>query len=126
VVLALKNPEIQFTVVDISSERIEAWNSTRIPVYEPGLFDILCRVSARHSNFIETTVGVQDTKHTIGNGSSDRDIFERKGNTAGHLASGSDGYRAPNLFFRADVQDAIAAADMVFITVNTPSKVMFS
>lgn len=35
--IALKCPEIQITVVDISAPRIAAWNSDKLPIYEPGL-----------------------------------------------------------------------------------------
>ncbi|KAJ2645919.1 hypothetical protein IWW40_005784 [Coemansia sp. RSA 1250] len=41
-VMALKCPDIQFTVVDIDDTRIAAWNSDKLPVYEPGLDDIVC------------------------------------------------------------------------------------
>ncbi|KAJ2847295.1 hypothetical protein IWW36_003925, partial [Coemansia brasiliensis] len=40
-VMALKCPEIQFTVVDVDDTRIAAWNSDKLPVYEPGLDDIV-------------------------------------------------------------------------------------
>lgn len=33
-VIALKCPEIQVTVVDLSQSRIDAWNSNRLPIYE--------------------------------------------------------------------------------------------
>lgn len=33
-VLALKCPGIQMTVVDQSRERIEQWNSEKLPIYE--------------------------------------------------------------------------------------------
>ncbi|KAJ2808155.1 hypothetical protein H4R20_000983 [Coemansia guatemalensis] len=40
-VMALKCPKVQFTVVDIDSKRIDAWNSDNLPVYEAGLDDIV-------------------------------------------------------------------------------------
>ncbi|KAJ1769717.1 hypothetical protein IW140_005178 [Coemansia sp. RSA 1813] len=40
-VMALKCPGIQFTVVDTDAKRIAAWNSSSLPVYEPGLDDIV-------------------------------------------------------------------------------------
>ncbi|KAJ2861213.1 hypothetical protein GGI22_002512, partial [Coemansia erecta] len=40
-VMALKCPGIQFTVVDMDAKRIAAWNSSSLPVYEPGLDDIV-------------------------------------------------------------------------------------
>ena len=42
-VIALKCPEINVTVVDSNSKKIEAWNGPidKIPVYEPGLEKII-------------------------------------------------------------------------------------
>lgn len=43
--IALKCPEVQVTLVDISSARIAAWNSDKLPIYEPGLKKVVmaCR-----------------------------------------------------------------------------------
>jgi len=73
-VMALKNPQIRFHIVDINQARIDAWMSDTLPVYEPGLDEI-----------------VQQT-------------------------------RGKNLFFSTDVEGAIKEADMIFISVNTPTK----
>ena len=42
-VIALKNPEINVTVVDSNPERIEAWNGPleKLPIYEPGLVEVV-------------------------------------------------------------------------------------
>ncbi|KAJ2310180.1 hypothetical protein IWW54_003330 [Coemansia sp. RSA 2705] len=40
-VMASKCPTVQFTVVDIDARRIAAWNSNKLPVYEPGLDEIV-------------------------------------------------------------------------------------
>ncbi|GKE02234.1 6-phosphogluconate dehydrogenase-like protein, partial [Tanacetum coccineum] len=40
-VIALKWPDIEFAVVDISIPRITAWNRDRIPIYEPGLDEVV-------------------------------------------------------------------------------------
>ncbi|GFQ01440.1 UDP-glucose 6-dehydrogenase 3 [Phtheirospermum japonicum] len=40
-VIALKCPSIEVAVVDISVPRIAAWNSDQLPIYEPGLADIV-------------------------------------------------------------------------------------
>ena len=44
-VIANKCPDIKVTVVDKSEERIQAWNSDNLPVYEPRLYDVVkeCR-----------------------------------------------------------------------------------
>ncbi len=73
-VIANKCPDYKVTVVDISRERIDAWNSNRLPIYEPGL----------------------------------RDRVEKA--------------RGKNLFFSTDIDSEIAAADLIFVSVNTPIK----
>ena len=40
-VIALECPHIEVTVVDINSERIKDWHTDELPVYEPGLYDIV-------------------------------------------------------------------------------------
>ena len=39
--IAHKCPDIQVAVVDINHDRIDAWNSETLPVYEPGLEEIV-------------------------------------------------------------------------------------
>ncbi|WP_205748790.1 nucleotide sugar dehydrogenase [Emticicia sp. CRIBPO] len=76
-VIALKNPGIKVTVVDLNQARINAWNdpdTDKIPVYEPGLGEVVGEARGR------------------------------------------------NLFFSTEVDQAIADADMIFISVNTPTK----
>ena len=73
-VIALKAPDIQVTVVDMNATRIAAWNSDTLPVYEPGLDEVVRQARGR------------------------------------------------NLFFSTDVRGAIAAADIIFVSVNTPTK----
>lgn len=43
--LAYHCPDVTVTVIDISPERIAAWESCNLPIYEPGLLDIVktCR-----------------------------------------------------------------------------------
>jgi len=72
--IAHKCPEIQVAVVDINHERIDAWNSETLPVYEPGLEEI---VSAA---------------------------------------------RGKNLFFSTEVDRYIQESEIIFISVNTPTK----
>jgi UDPglucose 6-dehydrogenase len=76
-VIAQKCPDIQVTVVDLNEKRIAAWNDpdvSKIPVYEPGLSDIVVQARGR------------------------------------------------NLFFSTDVDAAIEQSQMIFISVNTPTK----
>ena len=72
--IAQKCAHIDVTVVDINAERIAAWESDELPVYEPGLLDVVKEARGR------------------------------------------------NLFFSTDVDGAIEASDIIFISVNTPTK----
>ncbi|XP_050441893.1 UDP-glucose 6-dehydrogenase [Adelges cooleyi] len=73
-VIALQCPHIKVTVVDISAHRIAQWNSKKLPIYEPGLDEIVQK------------------------------------------------QRNVNLFFSTDIETAIQEADLIFISVNTPTK----
>lgn len=73
-VIADKCPHLQVTVVDINHERIAAWNSETLPIFEPGLEEVVQRARGR------------------------------------------------NLFFSTDVVPAIREADIIFVSVNTPTK----
>ncbi|WP_417358094.1 UDP-glucose 6-dehydrogenase [Flavobacterium sp.] len=76
-IIAYKCPDIKVTVVDVNESRIKAWNDediSNIPIYEPGLEDIVAEARGR------------------------------------------------NLFFSTNVEKAIDEAEMIFISVNTPTK----
>lgn len=73
-VIASQCPGYQVTVVDINADRIAAWNSDQLPIYEPGLDDVVRRARGR------------------------------------------------NLHFSIDVDRGIAQADIIFVSVNTPTK----
>lgn len=76
-VIADKCPHIKVTVVDLNEARIAAWNDAdinNIPIYEPGLNEIVGKARGR------------------------------------------------NLFFSTDVDKAIDEAELIFISVNTPTK----
>ncbi|KAL8648874.1 MAG: hypothetical protein Q9226_005811 [Calogaya cf. arnoldii] len=97
-VIAYKS-NVEVTVVDINADRIAAWKSKSLPIYEPGLDEIVQAVSARvppsqHHNSYEP------------NAASD------------NLAR----VRHAKLFFSTDVDQAIADADLIFVCVNTPTK----
>jgi UDPglucose 6-dehydrogenase len=72
--IACRCPEYRVTVVDINARRIEQWNSDSLPIYEPGLDDL-----------IRAT-------------------------------------RGKNLFFSTDIAGGIRENDMIFVSVNTPTK----
>jgi len=73
-VIAQQCPDITVTVVDINEQRIQQWNSEALPIYEPGLEDIVKKC------------------------------------------------RGKNLFYSTDIVGSIKDADLVFISVNTPTK----
>ena len=76
-VIADKCPDIEVKVLDINEDRIKDWNNNnldKLPVFEPGLKEIILRVRNR------------------------------------------------NLFFSTNISNAIEEADMIFISVNTPTK----
>ncbi|XP_057514313.1 UDP-glucose 6-dehydrogenase 1-like [Actinidia eriantha] len=73
-VIALKCPSIEVAVVDISVARIAAWNSDHLPIYEPGLDEVVKQC------------------------------------------------RGKNLFFSTNVEKHISEADIIFVSVNTPTK----
>jgi UDPglucose 6-dehydrogenase len=76
-VIAQKCPHIKVTVVDVNESRINAWNSSNdddLPIYEPGLSEVVKEARGR------------------------------------------------NLFFSTNVEKAIDEAEMIFISVNTPTK----
>lgn len=72
--IAAKCPHCRVTVVDINPERIAAWNSDDLPIYEPGL-DELVRAT-----------------------------------------------RNRNLFFSTEIERGIRENDIIFVSVNTPTK----
>ncbi len=49
--IAYKCPDYRITVVDINSDRIDAWNSEELPIYEPGLDKIVKKTRGRNLFF---------------------------------------------------------------------------
>jgi UDPglucose 6-dehydrogenase len=72
--IAAKCPDIEVTVCDFNQARIDAWNSDHLPIYEPGLQEVV------------------------------------------------ESARGRNLHFTSDIKPAIAAADLIFVCVGTPTK----
>jgi UDPglucose 6-dehydrogenase len=61
--IAAKCPAIEVRVVDTNAERIAAWNSEVLPVYEPGLFDVVKLARGRNLFFgtdVEESIRVSD------------------------------------------------------------------
>jgi UDPglucose 6-dehydrogenase len=60
--IAAQCPDIQVTVVDHNASRIAAWNSDRLPVYEPGLDEVVRAARGRNLHFHT------DVEHAIRSG----------------------------------------------------------
>ena len=58
--IAAKCPEIKVTVADINAERIAEWNSDSLPIYEPGLYDVVMK--SRNRNLFFTTDVIKGIK----------------------------------------------------------------
>ncbi|XP_023328671.1 UDP-glucose 6-dehydrogenase isoform X2 [Eurytemora carolleeae] len=50
-IIAQQCPEIKVTVVDKSADRIAAWNSEDLPIYEPGLMEVVSQCRGRNLVF---------------------------------------------------------------------------
>lgn len=72
--IALQCPDRKVTVVDINADRIAAWNSDDLPIYEPGLKEVVKACRGR------------------------------------------------NLFFTTEIERGIEENDIIFVSVNTPTK----
>lgn len=98
---------VAVTVVDIDPARIAAWQSDSLPIYEPGLYDIVsvARDGIKLSQDSPGSVSIQWENGRISD-IKDRNEFTRQ----------------PNLFFSTDVDKAIEDADLIFVCVNTPTK----
>jgi UDPglucose 6-dehydrogenase len=49
--IALKAPDIEVRVVDMNATRITAWNSGTLPIYEPGLDDVVNQTRGKNLHF---------------------------------------------------------------------------
>ena len=56
-VIADRCPHARVTVTDINRERIDAWNSDTLPIYEPGLEEIVRRARGRNLFFSTDVAG---------------------------------------------------------------------
>ncbi len=55
--IALKAPDIRVTVVDMNAARIAAWNEGNLPIYEPGLDEIVKQARGRNLFFSTDVAG---------------------------------------------------------------------
>ncbi|MEO0447698.1 MAG: UDP-glucose 6-dehydrogenase [Verrucomicrobiota bacterium] len=49
--IAAKCPDVEITVVDVNQARIDAWNSEELPVFEPGLDEIVQEIRGKNLHF---------------------------------------------------------------------------
>ena len=101
-VMAL-NSDVEVTVVDISPERIAAWNSMALPIYEPGLDSIVYAARDGVTSLGGHIPGPENDLYSLG-----LDITQT--------------FRQPSLFFSTDIEKAIDEADLILVCVNTPTK----
>lgn len=99
--------DVTVTVVDIDSDRIAAWKSESLPIYEPGLYDVV--QVARDGIEVD-----HDSPGSVSVHWSNGRIDDIKQDT--------EYIRHPSLFFSTDVDKAIQSADLIFVCVNTPTK----
>jgi UDPglucose 6-dehydrogenase len=58
--IALKAPDIEVTVVDMNAARIAAWSSGTLPIYEPGLDEVVNKTRGRNLHFsTDVKAGIQ-------------------------------------------------------------------
>ncbi|KZL82793.1 udp-glucose 6-dehydrogenase [Colletotrichum incanum] len=118
-VIAFQNPHVRVTIVDRDQRRIRRWNSRHLPIYEPGLRDVVrvARDGANSCSFkgepaklgrLNTPSSSSATPSECGSQCSEGNITVPA--------------RQPNLFFSTDVSKCISEADMVLVAVNTPTK----
>ncbi len=61
--IAAKCPEYKVTVADINADRIARWNSDRLPIYEPGLEQLVAQSRGRNLFFTtDVEKGIRESK----------------------------------------------------------------
>jgi UDPglucose 6-dehydrogenase len=55
--IALKAPTVEVRVVDMNAARIAAWNSDTLPIYEPGLDEVVKQTRGRNLHFSTDVAG---------------------------------------------------------------------
>ncbi len=55
--IALKAPDVRVTVVDMNAARIAAWNEGKLPIYEPGLDEVVQKARGRNLFFSTDVAG---------------------------------------------------------------------
>ena len=63
-VMALKCPDVKVTATDLNERRIAAWNSSNLPIYEPGLQEVVEEARGRNL-FFSTDIDAAVRESTI-------------------------------------------------------------
>lgn len=59
--IALKAPSIEVRVVDMNASRIGAWNSDKLPIYEPGLDEVVRQTRGKNLHFsTDVSAGIRE------------------------------------------------------------------
>ncbi len=106
--IALKNPGYKVIVVDTNSERIRAWNSENLPIYEPGLLEIVHRV--RDKNLFFST--------DIENGIKEAHIIFVSVNTPTKTYGHGTGYAADLQYWEKTARQILELSDSSKIIVE--------
>lgn len=119
--MAFQNPHIKVTVVDRDPVRIKQWKTKHLPIFEPGLDNVLriARDGSKQIGFYNEP-SRSDSLDSMSNASSAESECESQ--CGEHRDEISVPARAPNLFFSTEVSKSISEADIVLIAVNTPTK----
>ena len=96
-VIADKCPHVKVTVVDINAARIDAWNSDQLPIYEPGLDEVVKRARGRNLFFsTDVASGHPGGGHHLRLGQhADEDVRRRRRTRRRPAVLGEDGARDP-------------------------------
>lgn len=117
--MAYQNPHIKVTVVDRDVGRIAEWNSKHLPLYEPGLYEILriARDGSKAFSFLN-----QPNKSEPRYSSTSSTTSKCESQCLNHTEEIHVPARLPNLFFSTEISGSIREADIILIAVNTPTK----
>jgi UDPglucose 6-dehydrogenase len=119
--MAFQNPHINVTVVDRDPVRIKQWKTKHLPIYEPGLHEILriARDGSKVCAFYNEASHSDSLDSMSSTSSSTSDCESQCGDHRDEIAIQA---RVPNLFFSTEISKTISEADIVLIAVNTPTK----
>jgi UDPglucose 6-dehydrogenase len=119
--MAFQNPHINVTVVDRDPSRIAQWNTKHLPIYEPGLHEILriARDGSKACGFYNEATRTESIDDMSSASSATSECESQCGEHGDEICIPA---RVPNLFFSTEISKNISEADIVLVAVNTPTK----